>query len=533
MKELSCWRACSRDSALACRGSTLTENSTCRILLQPTRAELTALRGTPLRDLLFEQGVEFPCGGRGRCRGCRIRLLCGTATVNAAQREILSADEIAQGWRLACQCVPETDLEIELRQWDSAILVDDTRFDFQPREGLGVAVDLGTTTLVAQLLDLQTGNVLAVKTALNAQARYGADVMSRVHFAVLEHRQQDLERTIREQIGGLIQQLLATAGEKRALRDVVVVGNTVMHHLFCGVEVEPLSHNPFESPRIGLEEFRAGELGWKLEGNPTVHFLPCLGGFVGSDILAGILATGLHESEKVAGLVDLGTNGEIVIGNRDGMLCTSTAAGPAFEGARISMGMRACTGAVSEVLVKQGSVRCHVLGDVAPQGLCGSGLVDAVAAGLELDVITSTGRLAKGMNSWTLCPPVSLTQNDIRELQLAKAAIAAGIQMLSHETGATELAQVYLAGAFGNYISRASAQRIGLLDFPLELVKAAGNTALLGAKMSLFELDGDGLSYTALRKRVRHVALNLDPGFQDVFVEQMAFPARVTLLDRH
>jgi len=360
----------------------LTEK-TCRILLQPTHAELTTVRGMPLRDLLFEQGVEFPCGGRGRCRGCRIRLLRGTATVNEAQREILSEEEIAKGWRLACQCVPETDLEIELRQWDSAILVDDTPFKFRPREGFGVAVDLGTTTLVAQLLDLQTGNVLAVKTALNAQGRYGADVMSRIHFAVLGHGQAELQLTIREQIGGLIQQLVAAAGAKGRIRDVVIVGNTVMHHLFCGVEVEPLSHYPFESPRTGLEEFAAGEIGWKLEGNPAVHFLPCLGGFVGSDLLAGILATGLHQSEKLIGLVDLGTNGEIIIGNRDSMLCTSTAAGPAFEGARISMGMRACTGAVSEVLIEQGSLRCHVLGDVRAQGFCGSGLVDAVAAGLE------------------------------------------------------------------------------------------------------------------------------------------------------
>ena len=480
----------------------------------------------PLRDLLFEQGVEFPCGGRGRCRGCRIRVVQGSATINQAQRDILSENELAQGWRLSCQCVPETDLEIELRQWDSAILADDTQFKFHPREGLGIAVDLGTTTLVAQLLDLQTAKVVAVKTALNAQGRFGADVMSRIHCAVLEHGQSDLQRTIREQIGGLIQQLVAAAGTKERIRDVVIVGNTVMHHLFCGIDVEPLSHYPFESPRIDLQEFTAAELGWKSESNPTVHFLPCLGGFVGSDVLAGILATGLHQSEKMVGLVDLGTNGEIVIGNRDSMLCTSTAAGPAFEGAKITMGMRACTGAISEVRVEQGSLRCHVLGNVPAQGFCGSGLVDAVAAGLELDVIAPTGRLSEGMDPWMVSPLVALTQSDVRELQLAKGAIAAGIKMLSREMGATELAQIYLAGAFGNYVNRGSAQRIGMLDFPPKLIKPAGNTALLGAKLSLFEQNEDGLSYTALRKRIRHVALNLDPDFEDVFVEQMTFPTK-------
>jgi uncharacterized 2Fe-2S/4Fe-4S cluster protein (DUF4445 family) len=290
------------------------------------------------------------------------------------------------------------------------------------------------------------------------------------------------------------------------------------------VDTEPLSHYPFESPRTGLEEFRAHDLGWKLAGDPIVHFLPCLGGFVGSDVLAGILATKLHESDDILGLVDLGTNGEIVIGNKDSMVCASTAAGPAFEGAKISMGMRACTGAISEVTVSEGKLQCHVLGNVAPQGLCGSGLVDAVASGLELNVIAASGRLSNGTTNWTLSPPVAISQNDVRELQLAKAAIAAGIQMLCDKMGAGDLKRIYLAGAFGNYINRASARKIGLIDFPPEKTKPVGNTALLGAKMALFQLGTGDLSYTDLRQRIRHVALNLDPSFQDVFVEQLAFP---------
>jgi uncharacterized 2Fe-2S/4Fe-4S cluster protein (DUF4445 family) len=520
----------------------LAENPVCRIILQPSHTELTAKRGTPLREILFEQGVEFPCGGQGRCRGCRIRVLHGDAKVNPAENDILGAVEISQGWRLACQCAIESDLEIELRQWDAVILADESQFAFRPRKGLGVAVDLGTTTLVAQLLDLQTGRVLAVKTALNAQARHGADVMSRIHFAVLEHCQHRLQELIREQIGGLIQQLIAVSGKSGAeIRDIVIVGNTVMHHLFCGVDAGPLSHYPFESPRMGLEEFRAHDLGWKLAGDPTVHFLPCLGGFVGSDVLAGILATKLHESDEMIGLVDLGTNGEIVIGNRESMLCASTAAGPAFEGAKISMGMRACTGAISEVNIlpdnvhgkDHGQLQCGVLGNVAPQGLCGSGLVDAVAAGLELDVITPSGRFSTRTDSWTLSPPVAITQNDVRELQLAKAAIAAGIQILSDKMGASNLSRIYLAGAFGNYINRASARRIGLIDFPPERTKPAGNTALLGAKMALFNLECGHAAYTALRQRIHHVVLNRDPSFQDVFVEQLAFPQAASVSNLH
>ena len=384
----------------------MTVNPSHRIILWPTRVELRASAGTPLRDLLFEQGVEFPCGGQGRCRGCRIRILKGTAGVNDAQQERLSPEEIAKGWRLACQCVVEGELEIELRQWDAAILVDDTPFAFRPRQGLGVAVDLGTTTLVAQLLDLTTGKVVAVSTALNAQARYGADVMSRLQFAVLEGGQRQLETLIRQQIGGLIEHLLFSAGKQGAeIADIVVVGNTVMHHFFCGIDAEPLAHYPFEPAESGLQIFRSGALGWNLGGDPPVRFLPCLGGFVGSDVLAGVLAAKLLEHDDLVGLVDLGTNGEIVIGNKDGLLCASTAAGPAFEGAKISMGMRASTGAISQVRVNCDGVHCRVIGDGAPRGLCGSGLVDAVAAGLDLGVIATSGRFSKGENSWMLAPP--------------------------------------------------------------------------------------------------------------------------------
>jgi uncharacterized 2Fe-2S/4Fe-4S cluster protein (DUF4445 family) len=504
----------------------LTANPSHRIILWPTRVELSAPAGTPLRDLLFEQGVEFPCGGQGRCRGCRIRVLKGKAEVNRAQEERLSPEEIAQGWRLACQSAVEGELEIELRQWDAAILVDDTPFAFRPREGLGVAVDLGTTTLVAQLLDLATGKVLAVSTALNAQARYGADVMSRLHFAVLGGGQHQLETLIRQQIGALIEQLLFSARKQGAeIADIVVVGNTVMHHFFCGIAAEPLAHYPFEPAEGGLQTFRSRALGWQLAGDPLVRFLPCLGGFVGSDVLAGILAAKLTEHDDLVGLVDLGTNGEIVIGNKEGLLCASTAAGPAFEGAKISMGMRASTGAISQVTVNRDRVlHCRVIGDGTPRGLCGSGLVDAVAAGLELGVIATSGRFSNDGASWMLAAPVALTQNDIRELQLAKAAVAAGIKLLMQKRGAKELTRLYLAGAFGNYIDRASARRIGLIDFPPDRVEAAGNTALLGAKLALFSLDSEDGSYAGVRRRVEHVALNAEPSFQDVFVEELAFP---------
>ena len=233
----------------------------------------------------------------------------------------------------------------------------------------------------------------------------------------------------------------------------------------------------------------------------------------------------MHEGDRLTALIDLGTNGEIVVGNRERMLCASTAAGPAFEGARISMGMRAATGAISEVRARDGKLHCHVLGNVTPRGICGSGLVDAVAASLELGWIKPSGRLADG-ESLLLADPVSLNQWDVRELQLAKGAIAAGLRILLEQWGATkaDLEQVYLAGAFGNYINQASARRIGLLDFPAEKVKPSGNTALLGAKLALFSLQEHHGAYPEILSKVRHVSLNEDQGFQETFVEEMGFP---------
>jgi uncharacterized 2Fe-2S/4Fe-4S cluster protein (DUF4445 family) len=496
--------------------------------LLPLGEVLRVKRGTPLQDVLFAHGVEFPCGGRGRCKGCRVKVLAGALPITGEDRLKLSEAELAGGWRLACRGQAEGDLKIELAQWEAAILTDDSAFAFTPREGLGVAVDLGTTTIVAQLVDLQTGHVLAVRAALNAQAKYGADIMSRVDRAVAGGGQRALQYLARKQIGRLAKELLAAAvSDGREVSSVVLVGNTVMHHLFCGICLEPLSHYPFEPVSPGLQRLEAGELGWSLPGSPAVRFLPCLGSFVGSDILAGLLATRLHESERLGALIDLGTNGEIVVGNRERLLCASTAAGPAFEGARISMGMRAATGAISEVRARDGRLECHVLGNVAPRGICGSGLVDAGAAGLDLGWISSRGRLTRG-DSLPLAGTVSLNQWDVRELQLAKGAIAAGLRILLDQWGATkdDLAQVCLAGAFGNYVSHASARRIGLLDIGAEKVRAAGNTALLGAKLALFELPAHDGAYPEVLKKVKHVPLNEDARFQETFVEEMVFPER-------
>jgi len=499
-----------------------------RITLEPLGQTLQVERGTSLQDVLFRYGVEFPCGGQGRCRGCRVRISQGSAPVTPQQEEVLSPAELAEGWRLACQCVAERPVTLQVAQWETAILTDHAAFSFTPREGWGIVVDLGTTTVVAQLLDLQSGAVLGVRTALNPQARYGADVMSRIQFALASEGHAQLVDLIRSKIGSLIRRLVASAeAEEAPFRSVVVVGNTVMHHLLGGFDLEPLSHWPFETEADGAHEFPASEFGWKLHGDPCVRLLPCLGGFVGSDILAGVLATEMHQSDSLVALVDLGTNGEIALGNRERILCASTAAGPAFEGGGISVGMQATTGAITAVTVENGSLRCRVQGEVPARGICGSGLVDAVAAGLELGRIDPSGRLSDDANPYQLSPGVSLTQRDVRQLQLAKGATAAGIRILLERWNAEprDLSRVHLAGAFGNYVDPASARRIGLIDFPGETVEPAGNTALLGAKLALFADESAAGEFDAVRERIDHVPLAADPQFQEIFIDSMAFPA--------
>ena len=494
--------------------------------LSPAGLQLDVAPGTRLQDVLFAQGVEFPCGGRGRCKGCRVKVLAGNLSIGADEQHLLAPAELAGGWRLACRHFVSDNLELELAQWEAAILSDQTSFTFMPRAGLGIAIDLGSTTLAAQLLDLTNGNVVAVQTALNAQARHGGDIMSRVEFA-MRGGQAKLQRLIREQLGEMVAQLLAVASNPKSeirnpkLTRVVIVGNTIMHHLFCGVNVAPMAAHPFQPKQPGRFKFSPRELGWDLPDETVVEFLPCLGSFVGSDILAGIVATGLHESRDPVALMDLGTNGEVVVGNREKILCTSTAAGPAFEGARISQGMRAATGAISEVRVEDNFLSCRVIGGGEARGLCGSGLVDAVAAGLELEWIHPSGRMAN-RREMPLAGKVSLHPRDVRELQLAKGAIAAGLKILAKHFGATidDLKQVHLAGAFGNYISRTSAQKIGLLRMPLNRVVPAGNTALLGAKLALFE---DAEKWDAIAKRVTHVSLNDDESFQDIYAAEMGF----------
>ena len=496
------------------------------IELQPLGTVLEVARGTPLQDVLHRFGVEFPCGGRGDCGGCRARVLDGFLPITEDQREIFSEQELADGWRLACRYAADERLVLQVAQWETAILADHAELKFAPRSGAAIVVDLGTTTIVAQLLDLQTGHVLAIESSRNPQAVHGADLMNRIEYALSEAGRIELVEMIRSEVGRQIQRMLASVrNSDLAIERVLLAGNTAMHHFFCNLDLEQLAHAPFESEESGFQEVHAADLDWALPGNPRVQFLPSLGGFVGSDILAGILATEMHRSAGIIALADLGTNGEIAIGNRDRIVCASTAAGPAFEAREIQMGMQATTDAIVGVEVEAGELRCRVLGGGEPRGICGSGLVDAVACGLETGLVEPSGRLSRG--SISLAGRIEITQRDIRQLQLAKGAVAAGIRILLGRLGAeaSAIERFYLAGAFGNYVNPTSARRIGLIDFPAERIEPIGNASLLGTKLALFNEALEGDHFEALRNRIEQIPLGADEHFQALFIQETIFPS--------
>jgi len=470
-------------------------------------------------DVLAAHGIEFPCGGSQLCGRCRVQVLEGTLLTSPEDRLALSHAEIAAGWRLGCRARPETPVKLAIEQWTMPILGDEAPLPSSPRAGVGIAIDVGTTTVVAQMLDLASGNVLGVRTALNPQAAHGADVMSRVRFA-LDSR--SLTTLIRRSVGEMVAELDQKC--RSEVTEIVLVGNTVMHHLFGGLDMEPLSHTPFASPNTTEQVFEPRELNWDLPSSCRIRFLRCIGGFVGSDILAGIVAVEMAAQDRLTALIDLGTNGEIVVGNRERIVCTSTAAGPAFEGGCIRMGMRAASGAISRVTLRGGQLECAVIANVEPRGICGSGLVDAVAAGLDLGVILPSGKFANSTREFMIDEPVSLCQSDVRELQLSKGAIAAGLRVLLGRMGVglDDLDKVYIAGAFGNYVRVESARRIALLEMSPNRITAAGNTALRGAKLILNSVQ------KSLPDQIEHISLADDPHFQTEFVNCMGFPSVVS-----
>ena len=454
--------------------------------------------GTDLLQAQILAGLrpDAPCGGRGTCGKCRV---------------ILDGAEV-----LACQTAVDRDMTVYTKEESAVkILTGGLAVDAQPdgAHDYALAIDIGTTTVVCYLLDGKTGAVLAQSSTMNPQAQFGADVISRIQHVLENQGGEAMQKCIRNALEKLTADVAAQAGIHPAdITVAAIVGNTAMHHLLLGIDPSPLVVPPY-MPNV----FEALE-------KDIARILPNIAGFVGGDTVGCMVATRFDALEKLTLMIDIGTNGEMVLGDKNRRIACSTAAGPAFEGAKISCGMRGAAGAVDHVWLEDGQVKYHVIGDGEALGLCGSGLLDLVAVLLDLEIIDESGYLED--REYRLGDtPVVLTQKDVREVQLAKAAIRAGIELLAQELGVQveSIAQVYLAGAFGNYLTPASACRIGMIPPALlDRIRPIGNAAGEGAK--LCALSKAEFTYSQeLAKHTDFLELASLPDFQDCYVDALEF----------
>jgi len=490
--------------------------------------------------------VETPCGARGYCRKCVVKVLGEVPAPTPADREQLSAAELDLGFRLSCQLTVRSDLAVAvvptaladaqkaaMGRLSGPVVVDPWAPLNPAGRSLGFALDVGTTSLAGALLDLRTGEELAALALPNPQGVHGADLMSRLSYAIQgEEQARELTMLVRQAALSMLDRLRSKAG---ARPDQVVAtalcGNTAMHHLFLGLPVENLAVAPYQPAVLaGCETI--------VPGLPPVYALPNIAGFVGADAVAAGLAAGIDQGEQTILLVDIGTNGEMLLRHRGRVYACSAPAGPAFEGGEISQGMRAGAGAIEAVRFTGEDLTVDVIKGAPARGICGSGLLDGIAALLDARLLDwmgrlkaegpAAGRVPPGAMSVALAPGVSLTQKDIRALQLAKGAIRSGIDLLLRVAGIEppELDAILLAGAFGNYLRRESAVRIGMLP-PVDpaRVRPIGNAAAAGAKLALLSREGRQRA-ERLAREARWIDLATHPDFEEIFMDGLNFPRR-------
>ena len=543
---------------------------------------------------------DAPCGGLGKCgkclvkingevvKACQVRIsegeICVVETLDRAGSEKILTDgfnrevvfepglrmaqvelekarpgEKRSDWQRLLDELAEMDSDVEpermevdlklagelygmCRDSDDWYVIYSGRRILEMRKQAGrrclAAFDIGTTTIAGYLLDSEDGRMLAVESRMNPQAQYGADVIMRANYA-LEHGTDVLSRCIREVVNEMLGVLAGYAGISREdIFQVCIVGNTCMHHLFLGISPASLVHAPYTPAVSERLVLNAGDYGLDVQRKAELIMLPDIAGYVGADTCGCLLALRQDLKDEISLMIDIGTNGEMVLGNRDRLVTCSTAAGPAFEGAKIECGMRGAAGAVDHVKYENGKWNYTTVGNQPAVGLCGSGLIDLVAGLLDAGMLDENGALSSGQEKqgvFMLVPPeqagnergVYLTQKDIGEVQLAKAAIAAGIQMLMKRLGITEeeICSVYIAGAFGNYMDPVSAGKIGLLPAALvKKVEPVGNAAGEGAKIALVN-EREMLEMDELVGKIDFVELAASGDFQDYFIDELGFEA--------
>ncbi len=523
-----------------------------QIIFEPDGKRISIHAKATLLEAAGQAGIilNTVCGGKGICKKCQV---------------ILEPDgqEV-----LACQYHVQSDLTVTIpdssRFFEQKILAEgiETKAKFEPdiykkyqkgnsaKRILGVAVDIGTTTVVAKLINMEDGKCLATQAVLNPQARYGDDVISRITYAQTEEKLAELQKAIIDCINELIAKLCAGADiDAKQIYEMCIVGNTTMNHIFLAMPITQLGRAPYKAYSLDAHDLPPEKLGLQINPAGNIHTVENIAGFVGSDTTAVALAVDMDSAEEMTLAVDIGTNGEIVLGIKNKLYAASCAAGPAFEGTRITCGSRAANGAIEAVIVNDEDIDLDVIGNCPPRSICGSGLIDAVAVMLDLGIIDKTGRFVDIEKLQDKLPPdilkriiehdgqaafvladneekkVLLTQKDVREVQLAKAAIRAGIKILQKEISLedSDIARILLAGAFGNYIRPENALKTGLLpDVPEERICFVGNAASAGAQMLLVS-SRFRKKAGQLARKIQYIEIANRKDFQDVFVELMTF----------
>lgn len=491
------------------------------------KKELTFTAGQTLLEILREAGYEVsaPCGGNGTCGKCTVYI--------SGEAHLACQTEAADGMVVE---LPHT-AELEVALGSDAVFACDSGL-----QGYGVAVDIGTTTVACHLVNLENGKTVAVAGEGNAQRSYGADVISRIQASV-EGRLEEMAEVIRKQLGEMIETLCREANISPAeVHFMTVAANTTMCHILAGLKPDTIGVAPFTPLSLFGDDYDAKAWGLPFDGR--VYLAPSVSGYVGGDITADLLAVDMDKASKPVLLIDVGTNGEMALGCGENFVCCSTAAGPAFEGAQIRFGMTAAEGAISSVEYHDGALECKVIGSVEAKGICGSGLIDAIAVMLEVGALDETGRvldidedddipedalplltLLDDEPAFRLTEQVYVTQSDVRKVQLGKGAIAAGIQVLidTSDVDYDNIGALLLAGGFGSFIRPESAARIGLI--PTELLpvtKAVGNTAAVGAKMALVSAEARK-RLDKLQKAMDYQELSGLAAFNTAYMEKMMF----------
>ena len=486
--------------------------------------------------------ISAACGGRGACGKCKVQMLSGAAGISEADRKCISEAELAAGWRLACMAYPGKDCRVRLDSEDESGFeavaghcceVGREKAGSEGADGYDIAIDIGTTTIAIGLIDHSGGEALHTVTAVNHQRAFGADVISRIQAANEGHGEA-LKACIRQDLYEGIKRLLKESGTVGgSIRRIAIAGNSTLGHLLMGYSCETLGVYPFTPVNIGRIRTTASELfGAQLAAEADVLLLPGITTYVGADIAAGMLACDFDRREKPCLLIDLGTNGEMAVGNKERILVTSTAAGPAFEGGNISCGMGSIPGAICNVTIGASGIRLRTIKDQPPIGLCGTGVIETTYELVKAGLVDETGMLEEAYfeEGFPLAntpegAPITFTQKDVREMQLAKSAVRAGMETLLKRYGITydDIDQVFLAGGFGYKVDLEKTIGIGMLPEELKAkTTAIGNSSLAGAAKYL----STSAAEERLKKIIgssKEVELSSDADFNELYMTHMFF----------